>query len=588
MIGRLAPGASIEAVTAQAEAVRVQLSAEAPKDLQLTRWRFVARRGLEARAWVVERLTRSMRVLMGAVGLLLLLTAANVGNLMLVRATARRFEIATRLALGASRGLVARLLLVESLLVSLGAGALALLLAAFVGRALEGVVVLQSLPPMDRPLLDWRVFGFAFLVSLVVACGAGIFPALSGSRVDLQTTLRDDSRTHTSGRRRMRQVFAVAQVVISVSLLVGALLLARSMSARRAIDPGFDASRVLTFSVEPQLQRYDDGRGAALVPALIARVREIPGVRAAGVAWRSPFALIGADEPVWVPDREEATRTDVEYNFISNGFFDALGLKLIAGRDFTEPEVFHGAAGDGVIIISESLARRLFGDASAIDRMVACSFPAGAKRVVGVVADMRETRILEPVQPLVFTPIRQGGMQWASILVALDAPARQVLPAVRQAVAGLDPALPIYNAETLDVTIGRQMANAGLLSRLTTVFAALALIVAALGLYGVLARGVEERQREFGIRAALGAGPASVARLVSGEAARVVVAGVAIGLATSWWLAKFLEDQLFGISRFDPESFAGAAGLIVAVAAAAALPAVRRAARVDLAEMLRL
>jgi ABC-type antimicrobial peptide transport system permease subunit len=179
-------------------------------------------------------------------------------------------------------------------------------------------------------------------------------------------------------------------------------------------------------------------------------------------------------------------------------------------------------------------------------------------------------------------------MQWGSILVGLDAPARDVIPAVRQAVAAIDPTLPIYNAETLDASIGRQLANDALLTRLTTCFAALALVVAALGLYGVLARGVAERRREFGIRAALGAGPASVARLVGGEAARVVLVGIAIGLTTSWWLAKFLEDQLFGISRFDLVSFGSAAGLIAIVAAVAALPPVRRAARLDLSEMLRI
>ena len=588
MVGRLARGASIEAVSAQTEAVRQQLSAEAPRDYQLSHWRFIVRPGLVARPWVVERLTRSMTVLVAAVGLLLILTAANVGNLMLVRATARRAEIATRLALGASRVRVARLLLVESVLMSLGAGALALVLAALVGRALEGVVLLQSLPPMQRPLLDWRVLGFACAASLLVACGAGVVPALSGSRVDLQTALRDDARTHTSGRRRVRQAFTVAQVAISVSLLVGALLLVRSMNARRAIDPGFDASRVLTFSVEPQLQGYDDARRAVFFPALIDRVRRMPGVRAAGIAWRSPFALIGAGEHVWAAGREEATRTDAEYNIISNGVFDALGLKIVAGRDFTEAEVFHGAAGDGVVIISESLARRLFGEAPAIDRVVARSSPTGARlRVVGVVADMRETRILEPVQPLLFTPIQQGFMQWGAVLVGLDAPAHQVLPAMRRAVAAIDPTLPIYNAETLDATIGRQIANDALISRLTTVFAVLALVVAALGLYGVLARGVAERQREFGIRAALGAGPASVARLVGGDAVRVVLVGVAIGLVASWWLAKFLEGELFGITRFDLVSFTGAAGVVAIVAVIAALAPVRKAVRLDLSELLR-
>jgi hypothetical protein len=291
---------------------------------------------------------------------------------------------------------------------------------------------------------------------------------------------------------------------------------------------------------------------------------------------------------VWAADRPDATRTDAEYNHISPGVFGALGLRIIAGRDFSESEVFHGAAGDGIVIISETLARRLFGESPAIDQFMGRSSSPGARlRVIGVVADMRETRILEPVQPLFFTPVHQGWMQWGSILVGLDGPAASVIPEIRRAVASVDPTLPIYNDETLEASIGRQLASSALLSRLTTVFAVLALVVAALGLYGVLARGVAERRREFGIRAALGAGPASVARLVGGEAARVVLIGTALGLAASWWLARFLDAELFGVSRRDPVSFAGAACLVAVVAAIAALPAVRRAIRLDPSEMLR-
>lgn len=590
MVGRLAPGASIEALSAQLDAVRLTLSAEMPTEFQLSRWRFITQRGLELRPSVVERLTRSMTLLMGAVGLLLALTAANVGNLMLVRATARRSEIAMRLALGASRAVVVRLLLVESALVSLVAGTCALGLAALIGRALEGIVVLPGLPPMDQPLLDWRVFGFACATSGLVACVAGVFPAFSGARVDLQAALRETSRSHTS-RGRARQVFAVAQIVISVVLAVGALLLVRSMAVRHAINPGFDASRVLTFSAEPQLQgleRYDDLARSSFFPTLLERVRRVPGVRAAGVAWRAPFAPIAADGTVWAPDHAETTRTDAEFNHLSTGVFDALGLRIIAGRDFTQSEVFSGTDNDSVAIISESLAKRLFGDAPAVGQLVERKYPEGVRvRVVGVVSDLRHSRILEPVQPMLFTPIQRSGMQWGSVLIGLEGAARDVIPAIRQTVAAIDPTLPLYNVETLDQSIARQLANSTLLTRLTSTFAVLAVIVAALGLYGVLARGVAERQREFGIRAALGAGPASVARLVGGEAARVVLVGVAIGLSASWWLAKFLESELFGITRFDLVSFAGAGALIGIVAAIAALPPVRRAAGLDLSEMLR-
>jgi predicted lysophospholipase L1 biosynthesis ABC-type transport system permease subunit len=294
LIGRLSPGANARVATDQAEAVRASLAEAYPDDRRLESWSFEVTAGLESRPWVRDRLERAMALLMGIVGLLLVLTSANVANLMLGRAVGRRGEIATRLALGASRLRVARLLLVESALLSMLAGAMAVAVTIGVGRLLEGTTVLAGVPALARAELDWRVLGFAVGVSALVAAVAGVFPALAGSRVRAAVTLREAGRSQTASRRRLRRALCTAQVVVSITLLVGAGLLARSMSARMALDPGFDPSRVLAFSVEPGLQGYGP-RQEVFYRDLIDRVRVTPGVRAAGLAWLRPFSRNAAD-----------------------------------------------------------------------------------------------------------------------------------------------------------------------------------------------------------------------------------------------------------------------------------------------------
>jgi putative ABC transport system permease protein len=589
LVGRLAAGGSIDAARQQAEAVRARLAADNPGDSRLEKWRFEVAPGVEARPWVRERLSQAMALVMGFVGLLLLLTSANVGNLMLARATGRRGEIATRLALGASRWRVARLLFAESLLLSLAAGVVALGLAWWTGRLMAGTIVLQGLPPLERVEIDARVFLFSLAVSALVALTAGVLPAFSGGRVNLTTALGDIGRSRTSARRGTRRALATLQVAVSVTLLIGALLLARSMAARLAVNPGFDPSRVLAFSVEPGLQGYGP-RQEVFYRDLLDRLRDRPGIRAAGLAWLQPYSQGAADTRFRREGQPASVEIDAATNAVSPGYFDALGLSLVEGRDFTASEFQRKETGqDGVVILTESLARRVFGAAPAAGGRIAMAYPEGVVRtVVGVVADTRQRRLTAEPTDTLFEPFgQQFPVGWASVMVGLAAPEDDVVREIRTVVGSLDPAMPIYNVTRLDEAIRRQFADDLLVMRLTVAFAGLATLVAAIGLYGVLARGVAERRREFGIRVALGARPAGLARLVTKEALGVAGAGLTIGLAATFWGVRVIASRLYDTSRFDPMAIGASVMLVVLVILASAVAPARRAARVDAASELR-
>jgi putative ABC transport system permease protein len=357
------------------------------------------------------------------------------------------------------------------------------------------------------------------------------------------------------------------------------------MAMRHAIDPGFNPSRVLVFSVEPRLPGYDDARKTTFYRDLIDRVRQVPGVRSAGLSWSQPYGPIENDEYYWAENRPDQ-KVDAEYNAVSSGFFEALGLRFVSGRDFAPSEVLTHTD-EGPVIINESAARRLFGEAPAAGQRIVLAYPKDAVRLVtGVVSDMRQRRFMQPPEPMLFVPFN-GASDWATIVVGLGERPAAVLPRLRQAVAAVEPRLPIFGVTTLGEAIDTQLAAESLVTRLAMVFAVLATALAAVGLYGVLARAVAERRREFSIRAALGAGPAAMARLVSGDALRVTAMGVVCGLAAITWLTRFLRTYLYGVDLLDPFALAGAVLLLTVVALAATLVPARRAATVDPAAELK-
>ena len=587
LVGRRAPGTTIQQLESQADAVHAGLLAAFPDDTRLGRLRFAVSAGTESRPWVRNRLASAMTLLMGLVALLLALTAANVGNLMLARAKQREDELATRLAIGATRARLARLLIVESAVLSLAAGAVALGITTAVSRLLEGTVVLQGLPPMARAAIDWRVLAFAIAVSMAISIAAGLIPALAGTRVDLASTLRAAGRSQSPRRRRLRQALTAAQIAVSLTLLVGALLLTRSMLSRLTTNVGFEAGGVLAFSVEPGLQGYGP-RQEVFYRQLIDAVRQVPGVRASGLAWLQPFSQGAADTNFKIADAPGDQKFSANSNMVSPGFFAAIGLPLVDGRDFTELEFQRtDDGGRGVVILTESLARRAFPAGSAVGRRIVVPDDR-VRTVVGVVGDTKLQRVAAAESDMVFEPFGQTfPTGWASMLVKIDGADAEVVPRLRQTVAAIDPALPIYDVTRLDAAIARQFADDILVARLTMAFALIATLIAAVGLYGVLTRGVAERHREFGIRAALGAAPARVARLVTTEAALVLATGLAAGVGLSAALSRVIASRLSGVTAADPWSYAAAAAVLAVATTVAAWPAARRAARIGASGVLR-
>jgi hypothetical protein len=312
-------------------------------------------------------------------------------------------------------------------------------------------------------------------------------------------------------------------------------------------------------------------------------------VRSAGLAWLRPYSQ-GAADTAFKRSGGDGGEISAPSNMISSGYFAALGLSIVAGRDFTDEEFQRpDAGGGGVVILTESLARRAFPDGVAVGRQIVMSHPEGRLRtVVGVVRDTKQRQVLRDSGDMYFEPFGQTFPSgWASLVVGLDAPADLVADRLRSMVREIDGTLPVYDVTPLDTAIRQQFADDMLVMRLTLTFAALATIVAAVGLYGVLARSLAERRREFGIRTALGAAPARLARHLTREAATMLAAGLAIGLPASVWLARFVDSRIFGISRLDPLAYAAATLLLAAVMLVASVPAARRAAKLDPADVLR-
>lgn len=591
LIGRLRPGASIADVEQALPLAKANVSALHTNPKRYEQIQFTADAGPSAPRYERERLQNLFALLVAMVGLLLVLTCANVGNVVLASGTGRRAEIATRQALGATRGQVVGTVILECVLLSLAGGAAALAIAAAIGRLMRGTIVIPYLAPLGDVGLDARVFAFAFGVSTLAALGAGVLPALAATRFDLLSALKTSARSVTGGGRRLRRALLVAQVALSLTLLVGALLLTQSVRERRRIDPGFDTQPLMSFSVEPGLHSRGDGALAAFYADLLERVSAVPGVERAALGWNRPFGFMAnqGDMRAVAGLSDEAVETEI-YT-VGEHYFETMGIPIVAGRAFTasDPGEDYKSA-EGNVVVSASVATRLFGSpAAAVGGTLIPEFPENARRrIVGVAADARLRRAFVPSVDAIYARLRRDA-PWATVHVRLreGADAAAVAPRLRQALRQADATLPAYDVMTVRAAIERQMTEEVLVGRLTLAFALIATFLAAVGLYGVLAQSVTERRVEIGIRGALGAAPARVLRMVTWDALRTTMAGAAAGVLLSLWLGRYIESRLFGVDRFDGAAFAAAlAAVIVMSLAAAAIPALR-AARVDPVTALR-
>lgn len=585
VLARPKPGVTLDQIRDQLKGLLATLATEKPKSYKYTRGVFGAWAGPDVPRWQRDGLRQMFALLLTVSGLLLLLTCANVATLLFTRAHERYAELATRQALGASRGRIVGQLLTEGLLFAgLGAG-LALAGAAAMGQWINGLVIARNLPALSDVPIDWRVFLFAAAVSVAASAAASVLPAVMSSRVSLTPALAQGGRSQSAAGRRVRRVLTALQVGIAVALLSVGLLLVRSVIERYRVPLGFDAGHVLAFSLDASAQGYSDERTTRIFVDALDGLRRQPGVAQAGYSWREPFKPIGAGNNFRPASQPDAPPVSVDIDTISDGFLTALGVRFVDGRDFTALETM---AKQPVLIVNEALARKLFGTPAVAGRQVLEGSPEGVLlTIVGVTADIRTRQIShEAVEPEAYRPGR-GGVGWGTLHARLTVPADVVAPRVREMMRALDPQLPIYDVELVSASVDRYLAEPRLLASTIATFALLAVLVAGLGLYGVLARGVEERRKELSIRAALGAGPAAIGRLITREALFVTLAGGAVGLGAAFWMARLIQARLFGVTPSDPTSMAIAFAVVTGVALASSLAPARRAVRIDVVKELR-
>lgn len=580
VIGRLAPGVSRASASGELAVIGPQLRPASTKEED------VPALHSSALAGSVDPSNRSEMLpvfsLMMVVPLLVLVVAcANAANVLVARGLSRRKEIAVRRALGASRARLARQLITESVLLSLIAGGVGVLfsfwmtsLIARVGEVPPGVVA--ALAP------DRTVMIATLLLSGITGVIFGFAPALTATGTSLSPSLRNEGVTLSFGRQRhrLRDAFVVSQVAVSLVLLVTAGLFARSLSKALRVDPGYTAHDGVYLSFDLSKQNYSADRQAAFERDVLDRVHAIPGVQTVGLASTVPFG--GTYEGGAA--RAEGTAEDVrgaEYfrSSVTPGFFDALGISLVTGRTFTDRD---DASSAKVVVINERLAQRLWPDGGAIGKRLSMGGRNEPMReVVGVVRNGRYANLTESPRGYIYLPQRQEPSSSLVLVTRTSGAPSAIVNSVRVAAQSLDPNLPLFNvstfAERLHGAADKQQAASSMLA----VFGALALILAALGMFSVTAHGVAMRTREIGIRMALGARTMDVSRLFVREGLRRSVVGVAIGLAISAGLSKLLATFLFGLTATDTLTFAGAAGVLCLVAAVASYIPARRAARVD-------
>ncbi len=588
LMGRLKPGATVEAAQAEIDTLAAALAREYPRSNE----------GMTASVrplWLSDDgAARSMRpllfVLMGVVGAVLLIACANLANLLLARAVGRGREIAVRLSLGAGRGRVIRQLLTESLLLA-ALGAAAGLLIAYWSSGLFAAFA----PPADLPVgldaaLDGRAFGFALGLAVLTALVFGTAPALAASRPDVVGALRDGAAAVAGGpsRRRLKNALVVVQVALSVVLLVGAGLLLRALEAERRLDIGFDSERVLLAGVDLFPNGYDRERGVAYYGAALEALRAIPGVEAASLARRVPLALGGTSSSGFEVEGYTPRDDDppqIYTNLVGADYLRTMGIALREGRDFAPDDRDGGLP---VAIVNEAVAERFWPGQSPIGRRLR----PGGDTWLTVVGVAKNTPLRTPVErplPLVYMPIQQ---QFTSAAVAFHVRARSgdpaaLAPAVTAALQRIDPTLPVFGVRSLREATSAATFGQRLASSLLSAFGLLALLLATLGLYGVIAWAVGQRRREMGIRLALGGQRRQIFSMVVREGLRVAAVGIALGLAGAFGLGRALGRLLLGVSPADPLTYAAVVLVLgTAVAVACAVPA-RRAAATEPASALR-
>lgn len=580
-IGRLKPGVRLEQAKADMGAIAERLQQQYPDVLEGYGVNL-----MPLHQQVVGNVKPALLALLGAVGFVLLIACANVANLLLARAAVREREIAIRLAIGASRRRIVRQLLTESLLLALAGGALGVLLAVW------GLDLLVSMSPRDIPRIDEiridrAVLGFTLGVSVLTALLFGLFPAWQSSRPDLNDSLKEGGRDSRSGARgrRIRSALVVAEIALSLVLLVGAGLMVRSFMRVQDLNLGFKPDHLLTMNLQLSRSRYQGRLSQAFFSELIQRVERLPGVESAGaitavfipgLASSSNFSIEGR------PPAPPSEQVEAPIDFVTPGYFRTMGIPLLSGRGFTEQD---GPDQPQVVIINNTFARLFWPNEDPLGKRLKFGGPdseAPWLTIVGIVGDMRRTGLDAAVRCETFLPYTQRSFAgFMTLVTRTTSDPSKLAAAVRDEIRAIDPNQTISHVTTVDRLLDEMIAQRRLNTILFGIFAAVAMILAAVGIYGVVSYSVTQRNHEIGVRMALGANRRDVLRLVMGHGAILTSFGIAIGLIGAWLITRVMSSLLFEVSATDPMTFAVIAGLLAIVSLGASGVPARRAARVD-------
>lgn len=581
VIARLKPGVSKEQAQAEMTAISARLEQQYPdKDLHKSS---SVEPTLEA---LVGDIRPALLILLGAVGCVLLIACANVANLLLARAMTRHKEMAIRSALGASRMRVVRQLLTESVLLSLAGGALGLILAVWWSDLLI-TLGKQNIPRALQVGLDWRVLGFTLLVSVLTGVIFGLVPALHSSKTELTESLKEGARGSGEGARRngIRGVLVVSELAIAVVLLVGAGLLIQSLWRLRQVNPGFDSQNLLTFVVGIPEVKYPTAKQAQFYRELITRIESLPGVSSASSVIPLPlsgdrFSISFETEgrPIAKGDQPSA-----DFFVIEDGYFKTLGVSILKGRNFNERD---SKQAPGVTIVNQAFARKFFPNEDPIGKRIKPGISTDSdepamREIVGVVADVRNRNLSSELRAGYFIPAAQIPFNQMTMVVRTTNDPHSVITAVQNEVHSMDAEVPVFNVKTMDEHIAATVAAPRFNATLLVIFAAVALVLTIVGLYGVMSYSVVQRTNEIGIRMALGAQTRDVLRLIVSQGFKLVLLGLAIGLAGAFALTRVIASLLFGVSTRDPLTFAAVAGILAFVALLACYIPARRATRLD-------
>ena len=589
MVGRLEPDGSIEQVranftpvfqnTAKAGMAEYQSSLTAEeKSLSFNRQRGEAVPDLLVKPAghgyyeLDPQAQRSAGFLSVVVVIVLLIVCANVANLLLSRATTRHREISVRLSMGATRGRLVRQLLTESVLLSTLGGALGVLVGYW-SRAL--------LPFGQNAPLDWRVFGFVAAVSMLTGVLFGLIPALRATRVDLAGAMKETSRSVTGSRSFLSKGLLVLQVGMSLVLIIGAGLFLRTLQNLKSVDVGFDSKNLLMFNVNPSVNRYDADRTALIFRQVLERMSALPGVKAAALTRTTLLSGSTSTSSMWKQGQTSQTAAEEEMYMmdVSPTFFATMGIPVQLGRGFTDRD---NRTAPKVAIINEASARKLFPDGDAVGRRIGGSFEKSNEfEIVGVVRDTKYSSVRDPGPPTMYRCVLQGPVRSLNVVLRTAGEPLAMTEAVRAAMREIDPTLPIQRFTSQSEQISLRFAQERLFATAYTAFGALALVLACIGLFGLMSYNVSRRTNEIGIRMALGAQRRNVVSMVMAESMLLVGLGVALGLGAALWAGRFVKAVVYGLSAHDAVTISAAVALITLVSALAGYLPARWASNVD-------